>query len=244
MHRPFFTVSSLTNFLALTAILLGFLLERQQVVPFGPFLLSVGLYAFSGGITNWLAVHMLFEKVPFLYGSGVIPARFQEFKTSIHALLMQQFFHQDIMGRLLGDESNAAQALSETVKNAIDLDAVFDKLTDAILESSSFGGMLKMFGGTSALSSLREPVKEKLAVILDETLEKVATEATTSPGMLASLQENAQTLIEARLEELTPQKVKELVQQIIAQHLGWLVVWGGALGALLGALSYVLQRVL
>ena len=35
-------------------------------------ILTVGLFALSGSITNWLAVHMLFEKVPLLYGSGII----------------------------------------------------------------------------------------------------------------------------------------------------------------------------
>jgi hypothetical protein len=35
---------------------------------------------------------MLFEKVPFLYGSGIIPNRFEEFKDSIKQLMMQQFF--------------------------------------------------------------------------------------------------------------------------------------------------------
>ena len=39
-------------------------------------------FALSGGITNWIAIHMLFEKIPF-YGSGVIPKRFEEFKTGI-----------------------------------------------------------------------------------------------------------------------------------------------------------------
>jgi len=44
---------------------------------------NVGLFAFSGAVTNWLAVHMLFEKVPLLYGSGVIPARFEELKSGL-----------------------------------------------------------------------------------------------------------------------------------------------------------------
>jgi uncharacterized membrane protein YheB (UPF0754 family) len=39
-----------------------------------------------------MAIYMLFEKVPFLYGSGIIPNRFEEFKDSIKQLMMQQFF--------------------------------------------------------------------------------------------------------------------------------------------------------
>ena len=46
-----------------------------------------GLFALSGGLTNWLAIHMLFERIPFLYGSGVIPERFEDFKQGIASSL-------------------------------------------------------------------------------------------------------------------------------------------------------------
>ena len=38
----------------------------------GEIVLMTGLFALSGGVTNWLAVHMLFERVPLLYGSGAL----------------------------------------------------------------------------------------------------------------------------------------------------------------------------
>ena len=56
--------------------------------------------ALSGGVTNWLAVHMLFEKVPLLYGSGVIPHRFEEFKAGIKQLIVQEFFTREHIERL------------------------------------------------------------------------------------------------------------------------------------------------
>ena len=58
-------------------------------------ILAVGLFATSGATTNWLAVHMFFEKVPGLYGSGVIPLRFEEFKAGIYTLIMEQFFTRE-----------------------------------------------------------------------------------------------------------------------------------------------------
>ncbi|MDH5582206.1 MAG: hypothetical protein OEY33_09905, partial [Bdellovibrionales bacterium] len=66
-------MSLTTNLIAVSIILLGYLspLYKDQIM-------SVGFFALSGSITNWLAIHMLFEKVPFLYGSGVIPNRFEE----------------------------------------------------------------------------------------------------------------------------------------------------------------------
>jgi len=65
------TKSTITTSLAFLVFISSFFFEKYNGI-----LSSIGLFALSGSITNWLAVHMLFEKVPFLYGSGVIPARF------------------------------------------------------------------------------------------------------------------------------------------------------------------------
>ena len=64
-----------TNLLALSITIIGVFspLYSEQI-------LTAGLFALSGSITNWLAVHMLFEKVPFLYGSGIIVRRYNELK--------------------------------------------------------------------------------------------------------------------------------------------------------------------
>ena len=64
----------------------------------------VGLFALSGAVTNTLAIHMLFEKVPFLYGSGVIESKFSQFKLSIHNLLMHQFFTRENLTRFFEEE--------------------------------------------------------------------------------------------------------------------------------------------
>ena len=82
-------ISALSNLVALVLAIAGYFLPGVA----GELLLTTGLYALSGGITNWLAIHMLFEKVPGFYGSGVIPARFEEFKEGIRHMIMQQFFN-------------------------------------------------------------------------------------------------------------------------------------------------------
>ena len=33
--------------------------------------MSIGLFAFSGGFTNWIAIQMLFYKIPLIYGQYV-----------------------------------------------------------------------------------------------------------------------------------------------------------------------------
>ena len=75
--------------------------------PAGPVVLSTGLFALSGALTNWLAVHMLFERVPGLYGSGVVTLRFEEFKAGILALVREELFGEDKMERLFAASAAA-----------------------------------------------------------------------------------------------------------------------------------------
>ena len=186
-------------------------------------LYQASLFALSGAFTNWLAVYMLFEKIPFLYGSGIIPSRFEEFKSGIRNLIMDNFFTQE----------NFEKYVQETMTQEVDLDSVVNGLFDKLLqtvEESSFGSMLGMFGGVGALEPLRENFKEKTISFLNESqlVEKFAT------GNYDSLRAKVEQLVDKRLAELTPQKVKEIIQSMIREHLGWLVVWGGVFGALLG----------
>jgi len=86
--------------------------------PYSALLLSVGLFALSGALTNWLAVHMLFNRVPGLYGSGVIVVRFEDFKKSILTLVHEHLFTRD---RVDGALTNSSLA-------DIDLEPMFAKL--------------------------------------------------------------------------------------------------------------------
>jgi len=93
-----------TNAVALLVVIVGFLIQNNIV-------LTVGLFALSGAVTNWLAVHMLFEKVPFLYGSGVVENRFEQFKTSIHTLIMNQFFTKENLDKFFTQEMSSNKKL-------------------------------------------------------------------------------------------------------------------------------------
>ena len=83
----------ISNLMSLTLMLLGLLTTLAgdtadttmpaYALSAGPWLLAAGVFGFAGGITNWLAVKMLFDRVPLLYGSGVIPNRFREIRATI-----------------------------------------------------------------------------------------------------------------------------------------------------------------
>ena len=192
-------------------------------------ILMTGLFALSGGMTNWLAVHMLFEKVPLLYGSGIIPNRFEEFKGGIKNLIIQEFFAREHIERFLSQHGD----LSATALNdKIDFDHVFESLVEAIVESP-MGSMLGMLGGKKALLPLKEPIIEKLKEIIAE-LASAQTEGDNSTDFTAMLSSQVEQIIDNRLAELTPEQVKDIIQEMIHKHLGWLVVWGGVFGGIIG----------
>lgn len=213
-----------TNLVALAIICASYLSPKYNEIIY-----QTGLFALSGGITNWLAIHMLFEKVPFFYGSGVIPSRFEEFKLGIKQLVMTEFFTPKNIDVFIEQQT---QALSTDISNMIDFNRVFDGLVEAI-ENSSMGSMLAMLGGRKALQPLKEPVSLKLQEILSE-IKEVKSLETGKKNLGSSLITQVEQLIDQRLDELTPGQVKNIIQAMIRKHLGWLVVWGGAVGGCIG----------
>ncbi len=225
-----------TNAIALTLVIVGFLLKLDVV-------LTVGLFALSGAITNWLAVHMLFEKVPLLYGSGVIPQKFEHFKAAIRSLFMSQFFtKENIEKLLLGNKQDDSVLLDlRPIIESTDLNPAYNSLVD-VVENSQFGAMLGMFGGTAVLEPLKEPFISKMQSSLIEISESEQFNTTLKTQLVGAdsideLHEKITVIIDSRLDELTPQLVKELLQQLIKEHLGWLVVWGGVFGGLFGVIA-------
>lgn len=229
--------SLMTDILSLFLAGIAFVLPE----PFKHWTLLAGLFALSGAITNQIAIHMLFEKVPFFYGSGVIELRFEAFKASIKNLMMEQFFTKNQLDSFFAKEEQKLDLAP--IINEMDVSPAFDALTKTVMESS-FGGMLGMFGGVGALEGLRAPFCDKLKLSLVEIAQsdgfqqKIAQKIQNS-SLSGDMFTNIETMIDARLDELTPKMVKEIVQNFIKEHLGWLVVWGGVFGAILGLLSSI-----
>lgn len=230
-----------TNLIALLVIFAGYLSPW-----FSELILSVGYFALSGAITNWLAIHMLFEKVPFLYGSGVVPLHFREFKEGIRHLIMTEFFTKKNLEKFFAESSNAMipDINMDKAINSVDYNRIFDSLTEVIMESQ-FGSMLGMFGGAGALNSFRDPFIEKIKNFIKlETESPAFKEAIADSLETGSLTDKMEAQVEGivikRLEELTPEMVKKIIQDMIKKHLGWLVIWGGVLGGVIGlVLSFV-----
>lgn len=226
----------LTNVSAIAVTVLGWWLAE-------PLLLNIGLFALAGAITNTLAIHMLFERVPLLYGSGVIPARFTEFRLGIQQLVMTEFFNQTNIARFIDSQQpQQRQAFDfEPVLLEVDLSLAFRALQKAV-EQSSLGGMLAMFGGSAVLQPLEQPFTDKLRgallqIAASDDFQQLLLKQLHNSSQLDALQQQIEQIVQQRLQELTPELVKDIIQRMIRQHLGWLVVWGGVFGGLLGLLA-------
>lgn len=228
--------SFITNSISTLLIGISFLFTEestQQAVLF------TGLFALSGAITNQLAIHMLFERVPLLYGSGVIEKNFSIFKVSIHQMIMKQFFSKEQLSDFFAKEEQKID-LKPLVEEA-DFSPAFDALSKTVMESK-FGGAIQMFGGEEALEGLREPFGNKLkaavsSIVSSDVFKSQLDHHIQNSALSQDMLNSVDKLITARLDELTPKMVKELVQELIQEHLGWLVVWGGVFGGFIGLFS-------
>lgn len=224
-----------TDLVSALFVMLSFVVPQ----PYKNLLLYTGLFALSGALTNQIAIHMLFEKVPFFYGSGVIEARFEAFKASIKNLMMNQFFTKEKIDEFFEKEERKVDL--EPIIQESDFSPAFDALTKTVMESS-FGGMLGMFGGENALSSLKAPFCDKLknsvlTITRSEDFTHKLDAYLKSSGVSEDMLVSIEAMIDKRLVELTPKIVKEIVQDFIKEHLGWLVIWGGFFGGLIGFVS-------
>lgn len=234
----------LTNFLASSLVFGGFMLEGNIKTV----VLDAGLFALSGSVTNWLAIYMLFDRVPGFYGSGVIPLRFEEFKTGIRHLIMAEFFNRSDFGAFFSQGGSVQRNLGDKLSNIADgleLEEAFNSLLDVIM-NSSFGSMLGMLGGRDALIPLREPFIERMKGYLNEELSnpgfrQILEDSIKTTFDDSSVREKLASLIDARLDEMTPEMVKNIIQEMIRKHLGWLVVWGAVFGGVIGVTLSLLQ---
>ena len=227
-----------TNFIATVLVIFGLNISE----PWSDFFLNTGLFALSGAITNWLAIYMLFEKVPGIFGSGVVPLNFESFKKSIHELVMNQFFNRkNVEQFFLESENSKIIPDFDKVFKRVNFNPAFDSLLE-VIKSSNFGPMLSMIGGIQSLSPLREPFIEKLKFSVHKISETdqfkdLIREQLSDYSASDEILEKVNEIVGKRLEELTPNMVKEIVERMIQEHLGWLVVWGGIFGGFIGILS-------
>jgi len=223
------------NFISLVLVAVSFYVPDNLK----DYLYYAGLFAFSGAVTNQLAIHMLFEKVPFLYGSGIIALKFESFKESIKNLIMNEFFTKEQLDAFFAQEEtkiNLTPIIEQT-----DFTPAYDALKQSVMESS-FGGMLSMFGGEKALEPLKDIFTTKLknsmlGIVNSSAFNQMLQNSLTHSSVSSDLIEKIEKIVDNRLEQLTPVMVKDIVKNMIKDYLSWLVFWGGVFGGVIGLVS-------
>lgn len=270
---PMMNKGTFSNLVSGTLLMTGLLLAATESGgAVSAVILSIGIFAFSGGITNTLAVKMLFDRIPGLAGSGVIQARFAEIREEIKRLILEQFFTEENLRKFLRQKSseidllsyvkgekgdNPAVAFVETQWGQLTspevLDPLLEEQVEKIFESSALGGLLSLMGKDSILDIVRTFVGSFTASLKVKVLKK-AEDFSADPAalglkldedrLIADIRREVDSLLESRLEDLSPQEVKRIIEDVIRKHLGWLVVWGNVFGGLIGLGAYLLKDLL
>mmetsp|Transcript_6207 Transcript_6207/g.9403 ORF Transcript_6207/g.9403 Transcript_6207/m.9403 type:complete len:321 (-) Transcript_6207:56-1018(-) len=233
--------NSSTFIIMVVGIVLNRLFPRST---FCAYLLSFGLFAYAGGITNWLAVKMLFDRIPLLVGSGVIPRQFKAIRKTVKNTIMRTFFDKGYLEDYLRSRSKDLLANVDLKKKLEDkissseFDANLARRLEASMQRPE-GGLLRtispMFGGCSGLVPHIKPMV--LVMVGDLMTDLVDSFDPLEVIPIERIRKEIDKLMTQKLKVLTPDKVKDLMEDVIRDHLGWLIVWGNVFGGLIGILS-------
>lgn len=212
----------LTNIISFSIMILGAFSPLYQNIIF-----SIGLFSLSGGLTNWLAIYMLFEKIPLIYGSGIIPNKFELIKEKIKKLIFDEFFTEKNLKTIVMSE---VQFDPDHLIESVGKNNLFSKFVEAI-EESSLGNMLTLVGGKAALEPLKDPLIEKMRIILED-FSKISENGNSD--LVKSIKSQVENIIEIRLNELSCDDITKIIKEMIESHLGWLVIWGAVVGGFIG----------
>ena len=210
------------------------------------FILAFGLFGFAGGVTNWLAVKMLFDRIPFLIGSGVIPRRFKDILGALKTMILETFFEKKFLSEYLSTRSgNLLEKVDvkSKLRKAMagdtfdhDLARKLEKLA-ATPDGLLLQTMAPMFGGFDTMVPMLKPMLIGIGADLIETLAQNFD--LTEIVDVDTVRGEIDKVLTERMETLTPLRVKRMMAAVIREHLGWLVVWGNVFGGLIGAVVWV-----
>ena len=242
--RKYLNMGDIANACTFLIMIIGILQKHFIDDTFSRYVLAFGLFGFAGGITNWLAVKMLFDRIPFLLGSGVIPRQFKEIRKAIKDAVLQMFFDKTFLESYLGPRSrellkalDLANILKETMNDPA-FDVMFiEKLTEISNrpEGMMLQTMASMFGGVELMA----PTLKPMLVSFGQEMVSAVVEKFDPTKVISvdKIRDELDILMEQKLLQLTPDRVKEIMEGVIRNHLGWLVIWGNVFGGMIGIVS-------
>lgn len=212
--------------------------EQKAIKMACEVLMAVGLFGFTGGVTNWLGIKLIFNRIPGLFFSGAITKNFATARKLIANFILETFFSPSQVGTYITDKKRkylTAEQIDYQLERLLTSRSVEDVIHEQLdtLMGTPEGLRLRMLGVTKAkLAPLVKPhllnLKTQIVPLILSSIESVE--------MLNAdhLREQIVDLISTRTHELSAQQVKLLVKDAVYRHLSWIVFWGSVLGAVVG----------
>ncbi|KAJ5069281.1 hypothetical protein M0811_11766 [Anaeramoeba ignava] len=185
---------------------------------------------------------MLFDRIPGLYGSGIIPRRFKEIRETVKNTIMKTFFDETYLKNYISTKLNSFISMinfEEKIKKVLESPAVSQIIDQKLeeLKDRPEGLMLTMMGiDPSSLKPLITPFVLGMGSDIAPLL--LSTFDITKTFDISRVRKELDSLMTEKLKELTPQVVKKLMEDVMRKHLGWLIVWGNVFGGIIGVISY------
>jgi hypothetical protein len=238
---------TISNIITFAVMVVGFALSAagHDEEPAVQYVVACGVFGFAGGITNWVAVEMLFRKIPGVAGSGVILRQFVPIRESIKAMMMEMFFEVEFMRvyiarraldlvRELDVSGRITRMMSEPEFDAILRDQIVALAAQP--EGMLLQSMAGMFGGVDNMVPMLKPMLVRVSSELGGQAAERFDPFETWPV------EQMRTFLDDMLQEklllLTPLMVKDMMEALMRKHCTWLVVWGNVFGGLIGVASH------
>lgn len=233
----------LSNVITFLIMVGGLFLKLFAPHAASDYIFSFGLFGFAGGITNWLAIKMLFDEVPGLIGSGVIPRRFEEIRREVKNTIMKTFFDGGFIKTYITEQSGdmiSKLGLEDKIvgflRSGKGKQMIREKLEGS--RQSELGLMLAMVNVDIGGELMLKKVTDELASMAGQVGPLVMSVVDPDNLPIDKLRDEVDKLMTAKLAELDADKVKELMEEVIRKHLGWLVVWGNVFGGCIGIVAH------
>ncbi|XP_077862002.1 uncharacterized protein LOC102804320 [Saccoglossus kowalevskii] len=221
-------------------------IHREMPLPVMNFLYvlrAVGIFGFAGGLTNWIAVKMIFFRIPGIPGSGIISRHFIEIRHCLSGIVLESFFDKEFLSEYLKDKYedfaeaiNLDECLNEVMKTE-KMNDILNKCIDEILTKP------EGIHAQSSTSSEKDSVHKK--IILKQILEKVCLDnlpllVKDIKSLVVSgenIRQQLEILLKTKENRMTANQVNKITKNLIGHHLSWLIIWGSIFGALIGLIT-------
>jgi uncharacterized membrane protein YheB (UPF0754 family) len=185
--------------------------------------------AFTGWVTTWIAIKMLFHprnpvRVLGITIQGVFPKRQQMVAAKLGSVVAKELIHFDEIATLLKDKDRLAQ-LNPVIEKHLD-NFLMVKLKEKL-------PVMAMFVSDAMMGKIKEGMMEEISNLLPEIISKYADSL--------SHQIDIEKMVTDKVSNFSTAKLEEILESVMKKEFLFLEVVGFALGLLIGIIQLLLS---